>query len=72
MSADRGALPQLRAATDSDAKGGEFYGPRWVNSGAPVRKPILRRDIDKGAAINVSLDVLAYEPAALRPRRAGR
>ena len=50
MSADRGALPQLRAATDPNAKGGEFYGPRWVNNGAPVRKPILRRDIDEGIA----------------------
>ena len=48
MPADKGALPQLRAATDPEAKGGEFYGPRWVNNGPPVRKPILRRDIDKG------------------------
>ncbi|MCP3995318.1 MAG: SDR family NAD(P)-dependent oxidoreductase [bacterium] len=48
MSADRGALSQLRAATDPDAKGGEFYGPRWASSGAPVRRPILRRDIDEG------------------------
>jgi NAD(P)-dependent dehydrogenase (short-subunit alcohol dehydrogenase family) len=38
-----GALSQLRAGTDSDAKGGEFYGPLWVNSGPPVRKPIFRR-----------------------------
>ena len=38
-----GAAPQLRAATDPDAKGGEFYGPRWVNNGPPVRKPIFRR-----------------------------
>lgn len=43
MSADDGALPQLRAATDPAAKGGEFYGPLFVNNGAPVRKPILRR-----------------------------
>jgi NAD(P)-dependent dehydrogenase (short-subunit alcohol dehydrogenase family) len=43
MSPDNGALPQLRAATDPAAKGGEFYGPLFVNSGAPVRKPILRR-----------------------------
>jgi NAD(P)-dependent dehydrogenase (short-subunit alcohol dehydrogenase family) len=43
MPADRGALAQLRAATDPAAKGGEFYGPLFVNSGAPVRKPILRR-----------------------------
>jgi NAD(P)-dependent dehydrogenase (short-subunit alcohol dehydrogenase family) len=48
MSADKGALSQLRAATDPDAKGGEFYGPRWGNNGAPTRKPILRRDIDEG------------------------
>ncbi|MCP3999111.1 MAG: SDR family NAD(P)-dependent oxidoreductase [bacterium] len=48
MSSARGALSQLRAATDPEAKGGEFYGPRWVNTGAPVRKRILRRDIDKG------------------------
>ena len=48
MSADKGALPQLRAATDPNAKGGEFYGPRWGNNGAAVRKPILRRDINDG------------------------
>lgn len=48
MSADKGALPQLRAATDPGAKGGEFYGPRWVTNGAPIRKPIVRRDIDEG------------------------
>jgi NAD(P)-dependent dehydrogenase (short-subunit alcohol dehydrogenase family) len=39
----RGALSQLRAGTDPGAKGGEFYGPLWVNNGPPVRKPILRR-----------------------------
>ena len=43
MSADNGALPQLRAATDPSAKGGEFYGPLLVNTGRPVRKPIFRR-----------------------------
>ncbi len=49
MDPANGALSQLRAATDPDAKGGEFYGPKWVNSGPPVRKPILRRiDLDKG------------------------
>jgi NAD(P)-dependent dehydrogenase (short-subunit alcohol dehydrogenase family) len=48
MSSARGALSQLRAATDPNAKGGEFYGPRWGNNGPPVRKPILRRDIDEG------------------------
>jgi len=43
MHAHRGALPQLRAATDPDARGGEMYAPRFINAGAPVRRPILRR-----------------------------
>lgn len=43
MSPGEGALSQLRAATDPGAKGGEFYGPLFVNSGPPVRKPVLRR-----------------------------
>lgn len=43
MSPAQGALSQLRAAADPDARGGEFYGPLWVNSGPPVRKPVLRR-----------------------------
>jgi hypothetical protein len=43
MTAETGAMPQIRAATDPDAKGGEFYAPRFINSGAAVRRPILRR-----------------------------
>jgi len=43
MSAANGALSQLRAATDPAAKGGEFYGPLFVNSGPPVRRPVLRK-----------------------------
>jgi NAD(P)-dependent dehydrogenase (short-subunit alcohol dehydrogenase family) len=43
MTPAQGALSQLRAATDPGAKGGEFYGPLFVNNGPPVRKPILRR-----------------------------
>lgn len=51
MEPARGALSQLRAATDPAAKGGEFYGPLWVNSGPPVRKPIVRRlGMDKAIA----------------------
>jgi len=42
-----GALPQLRAATDPRAKGGEFYAPRFVNNGPPVRRPILRPGLSK-------------------------
>jgi NAD(P)-dependent dehydrogenase (short-subunit alcohol dehydrogenase family) len=43
MSPSDGALPQLRAATDPAAKGGEFFGPLFVNNGPPVRKPIFRK-----------------------------
>ena len=50
MSPEEGALPQLRAATDPAAKGGEFYAPRYVNSGAPVRRPILRPGTDRAIA----------------------
>jgi hypothetical protein len=47
MSAAEGALPQIRAATDPGAKGGEFYAPRFGNNGPPVRRPILRPGITK-------------------------
>jgi NAD(P)-dependent dehydrogenase (short-subunit alcohol dehydrogenase family) len=50
MSPADGARSQLRAATDPAAKGGELYGPLFVNNGPPVRKPILRR-VGMGAAI---------------------
>jgi hypothetical protein len=40
MPPSRGALPQLRAATDPEARGGELYTPRWVNAGSPVRRPV--------------------------------
>jgi NAD(P)-dependent dehydrogenase (short-subunit alcohol dehydrogenase family) len=43
QSADEGALPLLRAATAPDAVGGEYYGPRWLMRGRPVReKPSAR------------------------------
>ena len=43
MSVDRGALSQLRAATDPGARGGTMYGPLFVSSGPPVVKALLRR-----------------------------
>ncbi|WP_250399259.1 SDR family NAD(P)-dependent oxidoreductase [Streptomyces cellostaticus] len=46
MSPDRGALSQLRAATDPRAPGGGFYGPRWAVAGPPVRRPLLRPGSD--------------------------
>ena len=42
MSTERGALSQLRAATDPDAPGGGFYGPLFATFGPPVRKPLVR------------------------------
>ena len=42
MKASDGALPQLRAATDPAARGGELYAPRFVKNGAPVRRPVTR------------------------------
>lgn len=42
MSPAEGAMPQIRAATDPSAKGGEFYGPRFVNNGPAVRLPVFR------------------------------
>lgn len=46
-----GALPQLRAATDPWARGGELYGPRWINTGPPVRLPLFRPGADGAIAI---------------------
>lgn len=43
MSPSRGALSQLRAATDPRVRGGQFFGPLWGNNGPPVRKPVVRR-----------------------------
>ncbi|MEU1971462.1 SDR family NAD(P)-dependent oxidoreductase [Microbacterium sp. NPDC019599] len=37
-----GAMPQIRAATDPAAVSGEFYGPRFINNGRPVRLGVLR------------------------------
>ena len=73
MSPAQGALSQLRAGTDPEAKGGEFYGPLFVNNGAPVRKPILRRiGMDRaiaklwevsGRETGVTIDVRAQSAA---------
>jgi hypothetical protein len=51
MSPAMGARPQLRAATDPRARGGELYAPRYVSNGPAVRRPILRRwDLQKRIA----------------------
>ena len=43
-------VSQVRAATDPNAKGGEFYGPRFVQAGSPVRLPVFRPGNDKAIA----------------------
>ncbi len=43
MSPQRAVLPQLRAATDPQARGGQLYAPRFMNNGAAVRRPLIGR-----------------------------
>lgn len=69
MSPENGALPQLRAATDPAARGGEFYGPLWGNNGPPVRKPVLRkvgldRAVDRLWQVSERETGIALDPAA--------
>ena len=47
-----GALPTLRAATDPDARPGEYFGPRYLMemSGPPVRARLSRRAQDQETA----------------------
>ncbi|MEZ5115044.1 MAG: oxidoreductase [Candidatus Nanopelagicales bacterium] len=59
MEVEDGAMPQIRAATDPGAKGGEFYGPRYVNRGPAVRLPVLRPGAD--AAIRTLWEVSERE-----------
>lgn len=69
MAPSRGALPQLRAATDPRARGGQLYTPRFINFGAPVRRPLLARTRNREAIdtlwevsereTGISLDVAA-------------
>lgn len=60
MSPAAGALPQLRAATDPKARGGQMYAPRFINFGAAVRRPILRR-FGMSESIRVLWDVSERE-----------
>ena len=48
MTPEQGVRPQLRAATDPNARGGQLYAPRFGGNGAAVRRPVLRRwDLQK-------------------------
>jgi NAD(P)-dependent dehydrogenase (short-subunit alcohol dehydrogenase family) len=71
MTPAEGALPQIRAATDPAARGGEMYAPRYINFGAPVRRPIFRRlglstAIDKLWQVSERETKLTLDVAALR------
>nr|WP_193570968.1 SDR family NAD(P)-dependent oxidoreductase [Diaminobutyricibacter tongyongensis] len=35
---DRGAWPVVQAVTDPDARGGDYWGPRYLTRGAPTRQ----------------------------------
>lgn len=47
MSVPRGALSQLRAATDPTARGATMYGPLFATTGPPVRRPLVRPGSDR-------------------------
>ncbi len=46
MTPAQGAMPQIRAATDPSARGGQLYAPRFINNGPAVRRPLLRPGAD--------------------------
>lgn len=53
------ALPAVLAATDPTAAGGEFYGPKRLVGGGPVRIPVWRPVADDGEAARVWDETLA-------------
>jgi NAD(P)-dependent dehydrogenase (short-subunit alcohol dehydrogenase family) len=70
QSAARGALPQLRAATDPAARGGGLYRPRWVGWGDPVIGRVgqrLRKPEELAGLWNVSEEDLeiTFDVAAI-------
>jgi NAD(P)-dependent dehydrogenase (short-subunit alcohol dehydrogenase family) len=72
MSPQRGALPQLRAATDPTAQSGQLYTPRFVNSGPPVRRPLMGRSVDRRSTaalwqVSERETSLTFDVAAMMP-----
>lgn len=69
MSVPRGALSQLRAATEPGVRGGSYYGPLLAIAGPPVRKPLVRPG--SAGAVRRLLTVCEQETGLaldLRPR----
>jgi NAD(P)-dependent dehydrogenase (short-subunit alcohol dehydrogenase family) len=63
---EQGIRPMLRAATDPLARGGEFYGPRFIARGAPVLERPNRkaRDVENARrlwAVSEQLTGLVFE-----------
>ena len=71
QSADGGARPALRAATDPHAASGQLYAPRWSTRGAPVTAKPSSRARDPRLAAQLweqSLALLSMgDPAVLVP-----
>ena len=66
----KGALPQLRAATDPRAEGGTLFGLRFVVGGPPVRNPYLvrgmkPRDLAAMWAISEQMTGIRFDVAGL-------
>ncbi|REJ85845.1 MAG: SDR family NAD(P)-dependent oxidoreductase [Acidobacteria bacterium] len=67
QSAARGALPTLRAATDPEARGGEYYGPggfsEWAGPPVLVRSNRRSRDEETAARLwRVSCELTGVTP----------
>ena len=71
MSTKAGARPQIRAAVDPAATGGQMYAPRCGIRGAAVRRRYRRRGIEDAAAklwqlsveqTGVNIDIDAAKP----------
>ncbi|HET7726615.1 MAG TPA: oxidoreductase [Candidatus Limnocylindrales bacterium] len=68
----RGAMPQLRAATDPTAPGGALYALRFLLRGDPVRVPVIARHLGPGGRARMwhaseSLTGMRFELPAERP-----
>jgi len=65
-SAAAGALPMLRAATDPDVLGGQFYGPRWMLVGHPALETPSSQARDDASARDLwkaSVELTGLDPS---------
>ncbi|MBX0299536.1 SDR family NAD(P)-dependent oxidoreductase [Cryobacterium sp. 1639] len=64
---DAGAWPTVRAAIDPDARGGQYYGPRFLTRGAPTVQRPTRTSLDRGIAARLfpRTEALVDAPFAL-------